>query len=83
MAKKHFKLTLNDKTIIDLGIEGDDNLVEDFVEIALTDSYGAFRKSQDIFGDIFINGIKHEIQVIRRDDKGHFIKSIPNLKGKR
>lgn len=83
MSKKTFKVSLNGKQAIDLEIEGDDDLVADFIDKALTDSYGAFYKTREAFTELFINGIRHEIQIIKRTPEGRFAKKGSKNNGER
>lgn len=75
--RKTFKLSLGGRTVTDLVIEGDDDIVESFVKYALTDSFGAFYNTREAFTEIFINGIKHEIQVVKRTPDGKFAPKPP------
>lgn len=72
--KKAIKISVNGRDAVNLEIEGDDDLVQDFLKQAITGSFGAFYKTKELFGDMFINGIKTEMQMVQRDPKGHFVK---------
>jgi len=72
--KKTFKLSVNGKEAIALDIEGDDDLVDHFVKKALMESIDSL-DTRKFFTEFFINGIKHEIQVVSRGANGKFTKS--------
>lgn len=72
MSKKIFKLSINGREAFNLEIDGDDDLVEYFTKktfMHAADSY----EMRKFFTEFFINGIKHEIQVVARDSKGHYL----------
>lgn len=72
MSKKIFKLSLNGRETFTLELDGDDELVEHFTKKAFMESIDSY-DMRKFFTEFFINGIKHEIQVVARDSKGHFL----------
>ena len=71
--EKTFKLTMGGSAVIDLKVEGSKDLVNAFCNQALTDTFGAFYKTREVFQEYVVNGIKLKAQFIWRDEKGHFL----------
>lgn len=71
--KKTFKLKMAGQAIIDMEIEGSEELVNSFIKQTLIETFGAFYESRKVFQEYIMNGIKLKAQYVWRDEKGHFL----------
>lgn len=81
-TRKTFCLKINGNILIDLQVEGDDDLVEAFSKQAMTDHYAMFHELKDKLSSI-IKDLTVNMHTIARGKDGKFIsksETLPNLK---
>lgn len=74
--KKQFTLKMQGKTIIDIEVEGDEDIIKSFCKEMFLDSMSLFYKMKDDLSEFYINGIKSQYKIVARDEKGHFINPL-------
>jgi hypothetical protein len=76
MKKKEFTLKMEGKTVVNMEISGDGDVVQAFSKEMFLDTFSLFHKMKDELADFFVNGIKSKYQLIARDEKGRYVNPL-------
>lgn len=78
--KKSFKMSLGGRVVIDLEIEGDQDIIDAFTKQCITDSFGIFYKTKDEIMKFILNGLQVSAEIALRDSKGRYVNKEQLLK---